>query len=268
MNQLLDIFTYAFMLRALLAGLCISIVAALIGISVVLRKQSMIGDGLSHVAFGAFAIATVLGFTPIWFALPVVIIASFLVLRLKDNQHISGDSAIAILSASSLAIGTFAISIGNGVNIDLNSYLFGSILSVTWLDVILAAIITVITISLYLFTYHRIFAITFDENFAKAIGINTSLYDTIFAIICAIIIVLGMRLLGALLISSLIIFPALTAMHLVTTFKKVVITSVLISIATFLVGLVASYLLATPTGATIVIVNLITFILVKIYSLL
>lgn len=268
MNSFFEMFSYAFMLRALIVGLLLSVTAALIGITIVLRKNSMIGDGLSHVAFGAFAIATVLGATPIWFALPIVIISSFFILRLKDNHHISGDSAIAILSASSLAIGTFAISLGGGVNIDLNSYLFGSILSVSWTDVMLSLILAAITICLYVFSYHRIFAITFDPDFARSIGIKTKLYSAIFAIICSIIVVLGMRLLGALLISSLIIFPSLIAMHLVKTFKSVVITSALISILTFFIGLAASYLLATPTGATVVITNLIVFLLVKIYSLL
>ena len=268
MNELIAMFSYSFMVRALFVGLLISLAAALIGVSIVLRKNSMIGDGLSHVAFGAFAIATVLGFTPVWFSLPVVILASFFILRLKDNKHISGDAAIAILSAASLAIGIFAISISSGVNIDLNSYLFGSILSVSWLDVVLSLILSVVTISLYIFSFHRIFLITFDENFAKAIGVKTGIYDIIFAIICSVIVVLGMRLLGALLISSLIIFPALTAMHLAKTFKGVVITSVVISLITFFTGLCASYLLGTPTGATVVLVNLIVFILVKSYSLL
>lgn len=268
MNPLLEMFSYPFIIRACLVGLLISIISALIGISIVLRKNSMLGDGLAHVAFGAFAIATVLNLTPIWFALPIVILSSFFILHLKDNRHISGDSAVAILSASSLAIGTFAISIGQGVNVDLNSYLFGSILSVSWLDVIMSLTLFLVTIALYIFAYHRIFAITFDENFAKSIGIKTNLYDIIFAIICSLVIVLGMRLLGALLISSLIIFPTLIAMHLVKTFRGVVLVSILTSCITFLTGLVLSYLLSAPTGATIVLVNLIVFIFVKLYSLI
>lgn len=256
-----EMFSYPFMQRALLVGLMIAICAALVGVSLVLRKNSMIGDGLSHTAFSAFALATVLGLTPLYFALPIVIAASFFVLRLSQNKKTHGDAAIAVLSASSLAIGTMAISLSKGVNIDLNSYLFGSILSVSWSDVLLSAILAIIIILLYLFAYHRIFAITFDEEFAKSVGIKTKTYDAIFASICSIIIVLGMRLLGSLLISSLIIFPTLTAMRLCRTFKGIVFASVVISAVAFVAGLIFSYLLATPTGATVVIANLVAFIL-------
>lgn len=256
-----EMFAYPFMQRALLVGLMIAICAALVGVSLVLRKNSMIGDGLSHTAFSAFAIATVLGFTPLYFALPIVIIASFFVLRLSQRRKVHGDAAIAVLSASSLAIGTMAISLSKGVNIDLNSYLFGSILAVSWGDVVLSAILTAVIILLYLFAYHCIFAITFDEEFAKSVGIRTNMYDAIFAAICSIVIVLGMRLLGSLLISSLIIFPTLSAMRLSHTFKGIVLLSVIISALAFVAGLVASYIFATPTGATVVIANLIVFIM-------
>ena len=256
-----EMFAYPFMQRALLVGVLISICAALVGVSLVLRRNSMIGDGLGHTAFSAFAIATVLGFVPLYFALPIVIIASFFVLRLSQNRRLHGDAAIAVLSASSLAIGTMAISVSKGVNIDLNSYLFGSILSVSWADVVLSAILAVLVILLYVFAYHRIFAITFDEDFAKSVGVRTGLYDAIFAAICSVVVVLGMRLLGSLLISSLIIFPTLTAMRIGRTFKGIVAISVVVSVLAFIVGLISSYLLATPTGATVVIVNLIALIL-------
>ncbi len=261
---MVEMLSYPFMQRALIAGLLICICAALVGVSLVLRRNSMIGDGLSHTAFSAFALATVFGFAPLWFALPIVIIASFFVLRLSKNRKIHGDAAIAVLSASSLAIGTFAISVTKGVNIDLNSYLFGSILAVSWLDVLFCVILTVAVLALYLFAYHRIFAISFDENFARSVGVKTEIYDAIFAIICSAVIVLGMRLLGSLLISSLIIFPTLTAMRLCRTFRGVVATSVIISIISFIIGLVASYVMATPTGATVVLANLATFILASI----
>lgn len=258
---MIEIFSHPFMLRALLVGLMISICAALVGVSLVLRKNSMIGDGLSHTAFSAFALATVLGLTPLYFALPIVIIASFFILRLSQNRKLHGDAAIAVLSASSLAIGTLAISLSKGVNIDLNSYLFGSILAVSWADVILSAVLTVAIIALYLFAYHRIFAITFDEEFAKSVGIKTEIYDAIFAAICSVIIVLGMRLLGSLLISSLIIFPTLTAMRLRKSFRGIILTSVIVSAVAFVAGLILSYLFATPTGSTVVIVNLVAYII-------
>lgn len=267
MNWLIEMFSYSFMLRALIVGVLISFCTALIGVSLVLRKNSMIGDGLSHTAFGAFAVATVLGFAPIWFTIPIVIIMSFIVLRLGQHKSNNGDAAVALLSASSLAIGTMAISVSKGVNIDLNSYLFGSILSIGWSDVVLSIIVSLVVIAFYIFAHHRIFAITFDEEFAAAIGIKTKIYDAIFAIICSVIIVLGMRLLGALLISSLIIFPTLTAMQFSKSFKKVVIYSVIISVIAFIVGLVISYLISTPTGATVVLVNLLTLLITKLLSL-
>ncbi|MBR5419016.1 metal ABC transporter permease, partial [Candidatus Saccharibacteria bacterium] len=182
---MIEMFQYAFMQRALIVGLCVAICAALVGVSLVLRKNSMIGDGLSHTAFSAFALATVLGLAPLYVALLVVIIASFFVLRLSQSKKVHGDAAIAVLSASSLAIGTFAISVSKGVNIDLNSYLFGSILSASWADVVMSIVLAVIVIGLYLFAYHRIFAITFDEEFAKSVGVKTGIYDAIFAAICS-----------------------------------------------------------------------------------
>lgn len=263
---MIEMLSYPFMQRALIVGLLLSICAALVGVSLVLRRNSMIGDGLSHTAFSAFALATVLGFAPLAFSLPIVIIASFFVLRLSKNRKVYGDAAIGVLSASSLAIGTFAISVTKGVNIDLNSYLFGSILSVSWLDVLWSVLLAIAVAGLYLLAYHRIFAITFDEDFAKSVGVKTEIYDAIFAVICSVVIVLGMRLLGSLLISSLIIFPTLTAMRFCHTFKGVVMGAAIVSTLAFLFGLVASYFMATPTGATVVIANLIIFIFATIFE--
>ncbi len=264
MNWLSEMLSYTFMQRALISGLLISICAALVGVSLVLRKNSMIGDGLSHTAFGAFAIATVLNIAPLWFAIPVVIAASFFVLKLSNNKKVSGDVLIALLSASSLAIGTMAISLTKGVNIDLNSYLFGSILSISQSDVWLSLVLTIAVVLLYVFAHNRIFAITFDEDFAKAIGIKTNIYDAIFAIICSLVIVFGMRLLGALLISSLIIFPTLIAMQFSKSFGRVVVYSVLISVVNFVLGLAISYLITSPTGATVVITNLVILVIAYI----
>ena len=264
MNWLSEMLSYTFMQRALIAGLLISICAALVGVSLVLRKNSMIGDGLSHTAFGAFAIATVLNIAPLWFAIPVVIATSFFVLKLSNNKKVGGDALIALLSASSLAIGTMAISLTKGVNIDLNSYLFGSILSINQSDVWLSLVLTIAVVLLYIFAHNRIFAITFDEDFAKAIGIKTNVYDAIFAIICSLVIVFGMRLLGALLISSLIIFPTLITMQFSKSFGHVVTYSALVSVVNFILGLIISYLIASPTGATVVIVNLFALILTYI----
>ncbi len=267
MNSIIEMFSYSFMLRAFIVGLLISICASLIGVSLVLRKNSMIGDGLSHVGFGAIALATIIGISPLEFAIPIVIVVSFLILRINDNTKIHGDAKIAILSASSLALGTFLISI-KGVNIDINNYLFGSILSINNNDVIISIILSVIVILLYIFSYNKIFAITFDEKFAKSIGIKTDLYNMLFAGLCSVVVVLGMRLIGSLLISSLIIFPTLSSMLLCKKFKNVVLVSVIISIISFIVGLIISYLYSAPTGATIVLVNLVIFSIFKIIEII
>lgn len=253
-NQMLS---YSFMRNAFIAGLLISLCAALIGAPLVLKRNSMIGDGLSHVAFGAFAIATALNIAPVEFALPIVIVTSFLILRLGDDSQIHGDSAIALLSAGALAIGTFVISVTPGVNVDINSYLFGSILSISGVDVVMSVVLAVIVVSLYVLAYNKIFAITFDEAFAKSIGVKVGWFNTIFAVLCSIVIVLGMRLVGALLISSLIIFPTLIAGELNHTFKGVTIGAALVSVLNSIVGLALSYALSAPAGATIVIVNLV-----------
>ena len=267
MSNILEMFSYSFMIRALIVGVLISLCASLIGVSTVLRRNSMIGDGLSHVAFMTFAMATILNFSPLYFSIPIVILVSFLILRLNCNNKVHGDSLIALASASSLAIGTFLVSI-KGVNIDINSYLFGSILGVDKTDLIVSIILTMIVLFLYLFFYNKIFAITFDETFSKSIGIKTNIYNALFAVLCSLVVVVGMRLMGSLLISSLIIFPALSSMQLFKKFKSVVISSVVISIISFVVGLVLSFIFSTPTGATVVIVNLIVFIVFKIISMI
>ena len=170
---------------------------------------------------------------------------------------------IALISASSLAIGTFVVSISKGVNTDINNYLFGSILAISDSDVIISIILAIIILLLYIISYNKIFALTIDENFAKSIGINTKFYNMIFAILCSLVVVLGMRLMGSLLISSLIIFPTITARELCKNFKSVVISSAFIAVISFIIGLVLSFILESPTGATIVMVNLFIFLLFK-----
>lgn len=259
-----EIFGQGFLMRGFIAGLVISISAALIGTALVLRRNAMIGDGLSHVGFGAFAVATVLNFAPLEFAMPIVIIMSFLILRLNNQNKIQPDAAIAMVSAGALALGTFVISITRGVNTDINNYLFGSILSISEGDMMISLVFSILVIGIFIGCYNKIFALTFDEDFAKSIGIKTNLYNAIFAVLCSVVVVLGMRLVGSLLISSLIIFPTMSAMQLVKTFKKVILISVLVSVICFMIGMWVSYSLSTPTGSTIVLVNLAVFILVRL----
>lgn len=259
-----EIFGQGFLMRGFIAGLVISISAALIGTALVLRRNAMIGDGLSHVGFGAFAVATVLNFAPLEFAMPIVILMSFLILRLNSQNKIQADAAIAMVSAGALALGTFVISITRGVNTDINNYLFGSILSISEGDMMISLFFSILVIGIFIGCYNKIFALTFDEDFAKSIGIKTNLYNAIFAVLCSVVVVLGMRLMGSLLISSLIIFPTMSAMQLVKTFKKVILISVLVSVVCFMIGMWVSYSLSTPTGSTIVLVNLAVFILVRL----
>ena len=257
-------FSYSFILRALIVGVLVSLCASLLGVCLVLKRYSMIGDGLSHVGFGAIAVATAFNWAPMEFTIPVVIIAAFLLLRLSENSSIKGDSAIAIISTGALAFGILVASMTTGMNTDINSYLFGSILAMTLNDVLLSVVLSAVVIVLFVLFYNKIFAVTFDETFSNATGIRANVYNMLIAILTAITIVLGMRMMGALLISSLIIFPALTSMRVCKHFKTVVIVSAVISIICFLLGLIISYFFSTPTGATVVVINIGIFILFSI----
>ena len=255
-----EIFSSPILVRALIVGVLVSLCAALLGVSLVLKRFSMIGDGLSHVGFGALAIAAVMNLAPMAVAIPVVLIAAFLLLRLSSNGKIKGDAAIAMISTGALGIGVMAVSMSKGTNIDLNSYLFGSIMSVSSEDVVISVILAVIVLFMFVFFYTKIFAITFDESFAKATGTAANIYNMLIALLTAMTIVIGMRLMGSMLISSLIIFPALCSMRVFKSFKSVTICSGIISIVTFLAGMVISYVVETPCGASIVCVNTLTFL--------
>lgn len=259
-----NFFSYYFLNRALLVGILVSLCAALLGVSLVLKRYSMIGDGLSHVSFGALSIAVAMNWAPLPVSIPVVMAAAFLLLRLSENSKIKGDAAIALISSSSLAIGVIVTSLTSGMNADVFNYMFGSILAVSQSDVWISVILSVIVLILYVVLYNKIFAVTFDESFAKATGTKVGLYNIILAFLTAITIVIGMRLMGALLISSLIIFPALTSMRVCKGFKGVIITSSIVAVVCFFIGLVFSFLFSTPAGATVVVVNLIALLLFTI----
>ena len=252
--------TYPFMQRALIAGTLVSLCAALLGVSLVLKRYSMIGDGLSHVSFGALAIAVALGFTPLYFSIPVVILAAFFLLRLATNPRWNSDAAIAVMSASALAIGIIVISRTTGMTTDVDNYMFGSVLAMTWGDVALSAGLSIAVLALFVLFYHKLFAVTFDESFSRATGMKVGVYNTLLAVLTALTIVLGMRLMGAMLISSLVIFPALTAMRLKKSFFGVVILAGCLSVVCFCVGLIGSYLLSLPVGASVVVTSLAAFL--------
>ena len=255
----MEMLSYPFMMRAIVVGVLVALCSSLLGVSLVLKRYSMIGDGLSHVGFGALAIATATNWAPLTVSIPLVLAAAFFLLRLSEDSRIKGDSAIALISTGSLAIGVMVISMTSGMNIDVYNYMFGSILAINSTDVILSVILSSVVLVLYLFFYSRIFAVTFDESFAKATGINAGMYNMLIALLTAVTIVLGMRLVGAFLISSLIVFPAITSMRLFKSFRSVVISSAVISVVTFLTGIMASYIYATPAGASVVTFNIILF---------
>jgi zinc transport system permease protein len=258
---LMEMFSYTFLIRAVIVGLLVSLCASLLGVSLVLKRYSMIGDGLSHVGFGALAIATAMNAAPLSVAIPVVVAAAFLLLRLSENSKIKGDAAIALISTGALAVGVMVISLTTGMNTDVCNYLFGSILAMSKNDVYLSIILSVVVLCLFIVFYNKIFAVTFDETFAKATGTKTGIYNMLIAFLTAITIVLGMRMMGAMLISSLIIFPALTSMRVCKRFKTVTLCAAIISVGCFFIGVVISYLYATPTGASVVMINILAFLL-------
>ncbi len=261
MNNIVDMFSYPFMVRAFIVGILVSLCAALLGVSLVLKQYSMIGDGLSHVSYGALSIAVAFGIAPLKLSIPVVVFAAFLLLRMTENGIMKSDAAIAAMSASALAIGVSVTALTTGMTTDVCSYMFGSILAMTQEDVVLSVILSIVVLLLFVFCYHNIFAVTFDENFAKATGVRVSLFNTMIAILTAVTIVLGMQMMGAMLISSLVIFPALTSMRIFKSFRAVVISSGILAVTCFCIGMMASYQFSTPAGASVVLVNLCAFVL-------
>ena len=267
-ETLLEMLSYPFMVRAFVVGILVALCSALLGVSLVLKRYSMIGDGLSHVGFGAMAVAAGADPAPLAGAIPPVIVAGGLLLRTSGSSRIKGDAAIALISTSSLAIGVMVISMTTGMNTDVYNYMFGSILAMSREDVALSVTLAVVVLALYIFFYQKIFAITFDETFARATGVKAGLYNTLIAVLTAVTIVLGMRMMGALLISSLIIFPALTAMRACRTFRSVTIHAAVISVVCLAAGLLMSYLGGTPAGASVVMANIAALILYSLAGLI
>ena len=267
--SIFDILSRTYIKNAFVVGVMMSLAGALLGVSLVLKKHSMIGDGLSHVGFGSVALAACIGIAPLAFAIPLVIVSSFFIIWLSNKSKIFGDSAIALFSTLALAIGYAAIEMGEGVNFNVSSYLYGSLLGVTKLEVILSIIIALLVIITYIFLYNRIFSITFDETFSKSTGMHTNLINIILSILISLTIVIGMKVMGALLITALIIFPTLSSRQIFRTFKGVTIFSVISSVLCFIIGLLlACSIKNLPIGSSIVFVNflycIICFIIGKI----
>ncbi len=264
MNGLMEMLSYPFSVRAVVAGMLVSFCAALLGVNLVLKRFSMLGDGLSHVAFGSAAIALAVGAAPLEVSIPIVVVAAFLLLRINESGKIRGDAAIALVSSSALAVGVIVASLTTGMNTDISNYMFGSILALSRRDVIMAVILSVTVIITYVLFFGKIFASTFDEDFARATGVRVGLYNSLIAILTAVTVVIGMRIMGALLISSVITFPALSAMRVFKKYKTVIMASAAVSVTAFCIGMVLSFGYDIPAGAGIVVVNLGIFIIMYI----
>ena len=258
---------FSFVRYALIVGCLVALCSSLLGVTLVLKRYSFIGDGLSHVAFGVMAVASVMKLAnQTILVMPVTILAAILLLQMGESARVKGDAAIAMVSVSSLAIGYMLMNVfSSSANVsgDVCSTLFGStsILTLTDTEVLISVILSAVVIVLFIFLYNRIFAVTFDENFVRATGMPARAYNFIIAVIIAVIIVLGMNLVGSLLISALVIFPALSAMRLMHTFRGVVVFSAILSIVAALLGMLISILGSTPVGATIVSVDLVFYLI-------
>ena len=271
-NQLILYLHYPFVINALIVGVLIALCSALLGVTLVLKRFSFIGDGLSHVAFGAMAVASVLKITnQMMLALPVTIISAILLLRGGQRTKIKGDAALAMISVGTLAFGYLILNVfstSSNLTGDVCSTLFGStsILTLTAQDVIMCICLSGAVILMFVLMYHKIFAVTFDEDFAKATGVRSDLCNLIIAVVIAVVIVVAMNLVGALLISALVVFPALSAMRLFHSFRSVTICSAVISAVCALAGIIISILSGTPVGSTIVAADAAVFLLCYVYG--
>ena len=265
--------SFPFVRYALISSILVALCASLLGVTLVLKRFSFIGDGLSHTAFGAMAIASVLGLTNnILLVLPVTVVCAILLLKTSQSKKIKGDALIAMISVSALAVGYLLLNVfkvSSNVAGDVCTTLFGStsLLTLSSTDVWISCALCVLVILFFVFFYNKIFAVTFDENFAKASGVKTGLYNTLIATIIAVVIVVAMNLVGSLLVSALVIFPALSAMRVFKSFKAVTICSGIISVICAFFGMFASILLGTPVGATIIVVDILCFIIFWIIGL-
>ncbi len=273
-DKILQYMQFPFVRYGLIVGVLIALCSSLLGVTLVLKRFSYIGDGLSHLAFGVSSVMTVFGlFSDMIVVLPITILTAVLLLKGGSDRKIKGDAAIAMLSVGALAIGYLAVNLfssSSNLTADVCSTLFGStsILTLSKVDVGISLLLSVIVIFIFIVFYNKIFAVTFDEDFATATGINASRYNLLIAVIIAVIIVLALKLVGSLLISALVIFPTISAMRLFKTFKSVTISSAIISVLAALLGMMIAILFGTPVGSTIVVINIFVFILFSILGYL
>jgi len=265
-GQITELFKYPFVTRAVLAGVLVALCAALLGVVLVLKRYSLIGHGLADVGFASVSIALALGFSPMLVSMPLVIIASFIIMTYSQKKGIEGDVVLGILTTASISAGVIITAVTNGFNIDVYNYMFGSILAMQDGDIIISAALAVVVISMFVLFYNKIFLITSDENFAAASGINVTLYQFMISFLTALTVVIGMRMMGTLLISSLIILPSVTAGKISRSFKSLVISASIISVVCFIAGIIVSFVFNLPTGASVVAVNVLLLIVISCFS--
>lgn len=274
LSTLATYLAYPFVQRALVVGVLVALCSSLLGTTLVMKRLSFIGDGLSHVAFGAYAVAVVAGVTNnMLITMPVTILAAILLLRRGNNARVKGDAAMTMLSVASLAAGYLLMNVfsaSSNVSGDVCTTLFGStsILTLTEGEVMLCIVVSIAVVAAFVLLYNRIFSITFDEAFAQATGLKTSRYNLILAVMVALVIVLGMNLVGALLLSALVVFPPLAAMRVCHTFKSVTVCSAIISVVCALLGMLVSIVASTPVGSTIVLMDVAAFVVLWLVGIL
>lgn len=261
LSLIAEAFQYTFMQRAMVVGVLIALSSSMLGIFLVLKKYSMIGDGLAHVSFATVAIALFFQASPLLVSIPIVTVASILIMQLNEKAGIHGDAAIGLVSSFSVALGVLLSSVSGGFNVDLFSYLFGSILAIRQSDVYFAFVLTTVVVSMIVLFYNDLFAITHDESFASVIGVKTKRMNYLIATLTSITIVLGIRVVGTMLISSLIVFPTVTALQASRSFRATIVISAMVAVSSVLIGIVGSFVLNVPSGAAIVMVNALFFCL-------
>ncbi|PIU09205.1 MAG: ABC transporter [Candidatus Moranbacteria bacterium CG_4_8_14_3_um_filter_34_16] len=264
--EILTFLQYSFIQKAFFAGSFVAIVCSTLGLFLVLRKMSLIGDGLSHVSFGAIALGLFLGIYPFYVAIPVVMIASILILKISEKIKAYGDAAIGIISSLGIAGGVILASVSKGFNVDLFSYLFGNILAISITEVILSVALSFVVLTVIYFFYWDLFSATFDEEYAKTTGIKTNFINTLLTLLTAVTVVLSVKMVGIMLVSALLILPAVTALQFAKGFKTAMIMAGFVSLISVLLGISFSFLLDLPTGATIVMMNILFFSLALFYK--
>lgn len=266
--NIIELLQYSFIQKAFIAGAFVSVSCAVLGVFLVLRKMSLIGDGLSHVSFGAIALGLFLGVYPFYVAVPVAIVSSLLILWISERVRVYGDAAIGIVSSVGISSGVVLASVSGGFNVDIFSYLFGNILSISSGEVWLSVLLSILVLSVVYIFYWDLFSTTFDNEYAKATGVNTRIINSLIVVLTSLVVVLSVKVVGVMLVSSSIILPAVTSLQVSTKFKSAIFTAVFSALSAVLLGILFSFYFDIPTGATIVLMNVfflsVTFIYKKI----